>query len=72
MFKKIVEDSLIYTGVQKNVIIACSYGLMGCPETAVHTDRARTGVRADWMEQDGPASFELNKVVRLGAELHAD
>ena len=22
---------------------------------AVHTDLARTGVRADWMEQDGPA-----------------
>ena len=23
----------------------------------VHTDLARTGVRADWMEQDGPAAF---------------
>ena len=24
---------------------------------AVHGDHARTGVRADWMEQDGPALF---------------
>lgn len=24
---------------------------------SVHGDHARTGVRADWMEQDGPAAF---------------
>lgn len=24
---------------------------------AVHGEHARTGVRADWMEQDGPALF---------------
>lgn len=72
MFRGSVESSAIYTDVYKNAIIAGIYGLMGCPETAVHTDRARSGVRADWMEQDGPAFGELNKVVQLGAELHAD
>lgn len=33
--------------------------------------RRSTGVRADWMEQDGPDLLKLNEVVQLGAELHA-
>ena len=28
---------------------------------AVHADHARTGVRADWMEQDGPALFIIKE-----------
>ena len=29
---------------------------------SVHGDHARTGVRADWMEQDGPAAFIIGEM----------
>ena len=35
---------------------------------SVHGDHARTGVRADWMEQDGPAAFIIGAMDTYGCE----
>ena len=35
---------------------------------SVHGDYARTGVRADWMEQDGPAAFIIGEMYTYGCE----
>ena len=35
---------------------------------SVHGDHARTGVRADWMEQDGPAAFIIGAMDTYGYE----
>lgn len=35
---------------------------------SVHGDHARTGVRADWMEQDGPAAFIIGVMDTYGCE----
>ena len=35
---------------------------------SVHGDHARTGVRADWMEQDGPAIFIIGEMHTYGCE----
>ena len=35
---------------------------------SVHGDHARTGVRADWMEQDGPAAFIIGEMHTYGCE----
>ena len=35
---------------------------------SVHGDHARTGVRADWMEQDGPAAFIIGEMYTYGCE----
>ena len=35
---------------------------------SVHGDHARTGVRADWMEQDGPAAFIIGEIHTYGCE----
>ena len=36
--------------------------------TSVHGDHARTGVRADWMEQDGPADPIIGEMYTYGCE----
>ena len=39
---------------------------------SVHGDHARTGVRADWMEQDGPAAFIIEEKTYTDAKPRRD